>query len=61
MNANIIATTLVPFPDENLSSLQLQFVQKRNNFIVKHKQTNHESSQLITNLEDQIREIKILY
>lgn len=61
MNWNIIATTLIPFPDERLSNIQIDLVQKRNIFMVKQKQIVTEQQQRINGLEKQLDEIKDIF
>jgi hypothetical protein len=46
-HSNIIAASLLPFSNQRLSTLQVELVQKRNNFIVK-------SRQKVSELENQI-------
>jgi len=55
---NIVATTLIPFPDEKLSSIQIEMVQKRNAFIVKQRQLLADQKQQIVILEEQMAEMK---
>jgi len=49
---------LIPFPDENLSSIQIEMVQKRNAFIVKQRQLLADQKQQIVTLEEQMAEMK---
>jgi len=49
---------LIPFPDEKLSSIQIEMVQKRNAFIVKQRQLLADQKQQIVTLEEQMAEMK---
>jgi len=49
---------LIPFPDEKLSSIQIEMVQKRNAFIVKQRQLLADQKQQIVILEEQMAEMK---
>lgn len=58
---NVVATTLLPFPDKKLSTLQVELVQKRNAALARQRQRLAELQSEKALLEGQVREVKALF